>query len=178
MKRNPRKLAWTKSFRRAHGKELIVDGTLLGEMNMKRNVATRYSRENVANVLAAMERYSEIRNKRERRMYLERMKGNKARQLEADRKLVRENQHLLPPHERDVAQEMLAEDDEMASELEDEETMLDVDESEIAMDREAEALAAVKAEEKKKKGKQPAAKQDKRRKAIIGQRPDGMDIDG
>lgn len=38
------------------------------------------------------------------------MKGNKAAQLEADRKLVAENQHLLPPEYRDQAQEAMQED--------------------------------------------------------------------
>ncbi|KAI7107013.1 hypothetical protein KC352_g36804, partial [Hortaea werneckii] len=36
MKRNPRKLAWTKSFRRAHGKEMTVDSTL--QFAQRRNV--------------------------------------------------------------------------------------------------------------------------------------------
>lgn len=43
-----------------------------------------------------MERVQEIRNKRERVFYKNRMKGNAQRQKEMDRKLVAENSHLLP----------------------------------------------------------------------------------
>ncbi|KAF2503394.1 hypothetical protein BU16DRAFT_521982 [Lophium mytilinum] len=102
MKRNPRKLAWTKSFRRAHGKELTVDSTL--SFAARRNVPVRYNRDLVATTLKAMQRVSEIRARRERAFYKQRMKGNKERQRLADRKLVEENQHLLPPSERTVAE--------------------------------------------------------------------------
>lgn len=100
MKRNPRKLAWTKSFRRAHGKEMTVDSTLT--FAQRRNVPVRYNRDLVASTLKAMARVSEIRAKRERAFYKARMRGNKQRQREEDRKLVEENQHLLPPSERTV----------------------------------------------------------------------------
>ena len=99
MKRNPRKLSWTKSFRRAHGKEMTVDSTLT--FAQRRNIPVRYNRETVARTLEAMTRIEEIRSRREMRHYKERMRGNKARQLEADRKLVEENQHLLPVEERE-----------------------------------------------------------------------------
>ncbi|KAK0284638.1 ATPase-activating ribosome biosynthesis protein [Friedmanniomyces endolithicus] len=105
MKRNPRKLAWTKSFRRAHGKEMTVDSTL--QFAQRRNIPVRYNRELVATTLSAMQRVSEIRARRERQLYKNRMRGNKATQMEADRKLVAENQHLLPPQYRDQVQEVL-----------------------------------------------------------------------
>ncbi|KAK0312615.1 ATPase-activating ribosome biosynthesis protein [Friedmanniomyces endolithicus] len=105
MKRNPRKLAWTKSFRRAHGKEMTVDSTL--QFAQRRNIPVRYNRELVATTLSAMQRVSEIRARRERQFYKNRMRGNKATQMEADRKLVAENQHLLPPQYRDQVQEVL-----------------------------------------------------------------------
>ena len=138
MKRNPRKLGWTKSFRRAHGKEMVVDGALA--LAAKRNVPTRYNRETVATALKAMQRFSEIKARRERVFYKNRMKGNKSRQMEADRKLVAENQHLLPKElrdeqvlanqvdEQDIVDEMDVEmqehiASEMESELESEEEM-------------------------------------------------------
>jgi large subunit ribosomal protein L24e len=98
MKRNPRKLGWTKSFRRAHGKEMTVDSTLA--FAARRNVPVRYNRDLVQTTLKAMSRVSEIRARRERAFYKARMKGNKERQRADDRKLVEENQHLLPPSER------------------------------------------------------------------------------
>lgn len=94
MKRNPRKLAWTKAFRKSAGKEMLVDSTLT--FAARRNVPVRYNRDLVATTLKAMDRVQEIRNKRERVFYKNRMKGNKERQREMDRKLVAENSHLLP----------------------------------------------------------------------------------
>lgn len=109
MKRNPRKLAWTKSFRRAHGKEMTVDSTLT--FAQRRNIPVRYNRDLVTTTLKAMSRVSEIRAKRERAFYKARMRGNKQRQREEDRKLVEENQHLLPPSERWAAKEEVEEQD-------------------------------------------------------------------
>lgn len=94
MKRNPRKLKWTKAFRKSAGKEMVVDSTLT--FAARRNVPVRYNRDLVATTLKAMQRVSEIRQKRERVFYKKRMEGNKERAKAADRKLVAENQHLLP----------------------------------------------------------------------------------
>lgn len=92
-RRNPRKLKWTKAFRKAAGKELVVDSTLT--FAARRNVPVRYNRELVATTLKAMSRIEEIRLKRERAFYKNRMRGNKERQLATDRKLVEDNPELL-----------------------------------------------------------------------------------
>ncbi|KAI0002826.1 ribosome biogenesis protein RLP24 [Xylariaceae sp. FL0662B] len=94
MKRNPRKLKWTKAFRRAAGKELTVDSTL--QFAARRNVPVRYNRDLVAKTLQAMERVAEIRARRERAFAKRRLAGRRARQLAQDRRLVADHAHLLP----------------------------------------------------------------------------------
>lgn len=94
MKRNPRKLAWTKAFRKATGKEMVVDGTLA--FAAKRNIPIRYDRDQVAITEKAMARFEEVKQKRQRVFYKKRMARNKERQKELDRKLVAEQSHLLP----------------------------------------------------------------------------------
>lgn len=94
MKRNPRKLKWTKAFRKAAGKEMTVDSTL--QFAARRNVPVRYDRDLMAKTLKAMERVSEIRQRRERVFYKKRMAGKRERELALARKLVAENEHLLP----------------------------------------------------------------------------------
>src|SRR5271168_3505058 len=94
LKRNPRKLKWTKAFRKSAGKEMVVDSTLT--FAARRNVPVRYNREHMEKVIKAMARVSEIRQKRQRVFYKKRMAGNKERRRAADRKLVAENEHLLP----------------------------------------------------------------------------------
>ncbi|KAK7428568.1 ATPase-activating ribosome biosynthesis protein [Neonectria magnoliae] len=94
MKRNPRKLKWTKAFRKAAGKEMTVDSTL--QFAVRRNEPVRYDRELMGKTLKAMERVSEIRSRRERVFYKKRMEGKKERELAIARKLVAENEHLLP----------------------------------------------------------------------------------
>jgi len=83
MKRNPRKVRWTKAFRRANGKEMVIDSTF--EFEKRRNVPVRYDRELVATTLKAMERVQEIKSKREKAFWKNRMAGNtaKARQQAA-----------------------------------------------------------------------------------------------
>lgn len=117
LRRNPRKLRWTKAFRKAAGKELVVDSTLT--FAARRNVPVRYNRDLVATTLKAMSRVEEIRQKRERAFYKNRMKGNKERNLALDKRLVEQNPELLRMRdvelrrkaERLAAREAAAEDE-------------------------------------------------------------------
>lgn len=73
---------------------MIVDSTL--QLAARRNVPVRYNRNLVSTTLKAMQRVSEIRARRERVFFKNRMAGNKERRRAANRKLVAENEHLLP----------------------------------------------------------------------------------
>ena len=106
MKRNPRKVRWTKAFRKAAGKEMTVDSTL--EFEKRRNVPVRYDRELVTATLNAMQRIQEIKARRERAFYRARMAkaagGNvKAKAKEVDRLAVHRNQHLRRAIQADAA---------------------------------------------------------------------------
>lgn len=94
MKRNPRKLKWTKAYRKNAGKEMVVDSTLL--FGARRNEPVRYDRQLVQKTLLAMQRISEIRARRERVFYKKRMAGKRERELAEARRLVANNEHLLP----------------------------------------------------------------------------------
>ncbi|KAJ4374658.1 ATPase-activating ribosome biosynthesis protein [Didymella sp. IMI 355093] len=152
MKRNPRKLAWTKSFRRAHGKEMTVDSTLA--FAQRRNIPVRYNRDLVQTTLKAMSRVTEIRARRERAFYKARMRGNKQRQREEDRKLVEENQHLLPPSERFAAQQLGETEEEVdvaavKAKVDKRRKEIEMDESELDSDLE-ETLPKQKTKTKRK----------------------------
>ncbi|KAK7207325.1 hypothetical protein BZA70DRAFT_270999 [Myxozyma melibiosi] len=149
MKRNPRKLKWTKAFRKSAGKEMVVDSTLT--FAARRNVPVRYNRELVSVTLTAMQRVSEIRAKRERAFYKNRMRDNKARQREEDRKLVAENEELLKqggliPRTRTVAAE---EDEEVFVDAEEDEAQMSVDED-VEVEQKEEVLVKVPAKRRSK----------------------------
>lgn len=72
MKRNPMKLKWTKTFRRAHNKELTADSTL--EFEQRRNVPVKYNRELVATTLHVMKRQAEIKDRRQKDFWKARMR--------------------------------------------------------------------------------------------------------
>jgi large subunit ribosomal protein L24e len=71
MKRNPRKVRWTKAFRKAAGKEMTIDSTI--EFEKRRNVPVRYDRELVQTTIKAMKRVAEIRKRREHAFWKNRM---------------------------------------------------------------------------------------------------------
>lgn len=132
-RRNPRKLKWTKAFRKAAGKELAVDSTLT--FAQRRNVPVRYNRELVATTLKAMARIEEIRQKRERAFYKNRMRGNKERDFLRDKKLVESNPELLRVREIEIANAMAKEQArEEANAME----SMDEDEEEMEIDSEEE----------------------------------------
>ncbi|KAJ1401772.1 TRASH domain [Sesbania bispinosa] len=63
MKRNPRKVKWTKAYRRVHGKDMTQDSTF--EFERKRNRPERYDRNLAENVLKAIPKIDKIRVSRE-----------------------------------------------------------------------------------------------------------------
>lgn len=152
-RRNPRKLRWTKAFRKAAGKELVVDSTLT--FAARRNVPVRYNRDLVATTLTAMSRVEEIRQKRERAFYKNRMRGNKERKIAADRKIVEQNPELLKMREvelRRKAERAAAREDvaAMASDGEEEEEEL-ASEDMMSMDEDMESESESEAEQTKQK---------------------------
>ncbi|EDO37625.1 predicted protein [Nematostella vectensis] len=93
MKRNPRKMKWTKAFRKAAGKDLAIDSTF--EFEKKRNVPVKYNRELWSNTVRAMKRIEEIKQKRQAQHIKNRLKPNKELVKEADKKEVQQNISLI-----------------------------------------------------------------------------------
>lgn len=92
---------------------MLVDTTL--QFAARRNIPVRYNRDLVSTTLKAMKRVSEIRARREAVFFKNRMAGNKKRARAANRKLVAENEHLLP---RQRASERMAAEIEEPLEVE------------------------------------------------------------
>lgn len=70
-KRNPRTVRWTKSFRKAAGKELTVDPSF--EFEKRRNVPVKYNRELWRRTMEAVKQVSEIRSRRESKFVMDRL---------------------------------------------------------------------------------------------------------
>lgn len=147
-RRNPRKLKWTKAFRKAAGKELVVDLTLT--FANRRNVPVRYNRDLVATTLKAMLRIEEIRQKRERAFYKNRMKGNKERQLAMDRKLVESHPELLRMRDVELRREAEKAARKEAAMDEDEDEEME-DEMEVSSEEEEVAQKVVLKNKKKRR---------------------------
>ncbi|XP_057797001.1 probable ribosome biogenesis protein RLP24 [Salvia miltiorrhiza] len=85
MKRNPRKVKWTKAYRRLHGKDMTQDSTF--DFERKRNRPERYDRNVTENTLKAIKKIDKVRVDRENRHHIKRMKPKKA---QLQRELVKE----------------------------------------------------------------------------------------
>ena len=73
MKRNPRKVRWTKAFRKAAGKELTGDAVF--EFEKRRHVPLVLNVQSVEKTLKVMDKIQKIKSKREMRFYENRMAG-------------------------------------------------------------------------------------------------------
>ncbi|CAD5122003.1 DgyrCDS10456 [Dimorphilus gyrociliatus] len=92
-KRNPRKVRWTKAFRKSSGKELAVDPTF--EFEKRRNAPVKYDRQLWKNSIKAMKRIEEIRVKRQNQHIINRLKKGKELRKADDIKEVEKNMHLI-----------------------------------------------------------------------------------
>lgn len=113
MKRNPRKLRWTKAFRKAAGKELAIDTTFAFER--RRNRAVKYDRDTVAATLKAMPVIDKIRRDREHDFYRGRMV---VREKETRKDALRELASGLDILGPLVVREKIRERDEQARQME------------------------------------------------------------
>jgi large subunit ribosomal protein L24e len=100
MKRNPRKVRWTKAYRKLAGKELAEDATF--ELERRRNRPEKYDRQLMHKTVQAMQKVDEVRVKRQERFHEARMARAKGAQvaqekqeLERDISLVRAPAALL-----------------------------------------------------------------------------------
>ncbi|CCG23848.1 Rlp24 ribosomal protein [Candida orthopsilosis Co 90-125] len=163
-RRNPRKLRWTKAFRKAAGKELVVDSTLT--FAARRNVPVRYNRDLVATTLKGMSRIEEIRQKRERAFYKNRMKDNKERDFASDKKLVEENPELLRLREvelRRKAEKQAAKENAMEEEEQEDVEGVEEDEEMVSEDEEMESESESESEAETEKVKQKVLLKNKRK---------------
>eukprot|EP01064_Diplonema_japonicum_P012876 TRINITY_DN2022_c15_g1_i1.p2 TRINITY_DN2022_c15_g1~~TRINITY_DN2022_c15_g1_i1.p2 ORF type:complete len:184 (+),score=45.56 TRINITY_DN2022_c15_g1_i1:66-617(+) len=93
LKRTPRKTRWTKTFRKAMGKELAVDTTL--EFERKRNVPVKYNRDLVQRTLRAMKQVQTIKERREKAHWDERMKARTEAETTTGLKILEPNLHRI-----------------------------------------------------------------------------------
>ena len=113
LKRNPRKVKWTKAGRKAAGKEMVVDSTL--EFEKRRNRPIKYDRELFGKTLEAMDKIKSIQQKREEIFYKTRMREGKAKEREAIKLDIQQNIELLAPAVADrekVLQKIVTKDKE------------------------------------------------------------------
>ena len=73
-KLNPRKLRWTKAFRRAAGKEMAMDTSF--DFERQRNRPVKYDRDLMKKTVRAMEKVQAIKSAREKRFWDKRMEKN------------------------------------------------------------------------------------------------------
>ncbi|KAF8495390.1 ribosomal protein L24e-domain-containing protein [Gautieria morchelliformis] len=97
MKRNPRKVRWTKAFRKAAGKEMTIDSTF--EFEKRRNVPVRYDRELMQTTIKAIKRVAEIKRRREHTFWKNRMAAarEKHRAARTKKQLARHSVKLVQP---------------------------------------------------------------------------------
>ena len=110
-KKNPRKIRWTKAYRKTHGKELVTDPVY--EFEKIRNTPIKYNREIWTDTIQAMDKLSKIRKDREDRFFMKRMKRAEKTKKEIIKKnLIRHEQLISDPKIREKVDKLREERDE------------------------------------------------------------------
>ncbi|XP_055375069.1 probable ribosome biogenesis protein RLP24 [Condylostylus longicornis] len=118
-KKNPRKVRWTKAFRKAAGKELSIDPSF--EFEKRRNIPIKYNRELWLKTLDAMKRVTEIKEKRQAHFVMQRLRKGRDVEIEMDVKDVQRNIALIRSPAAGLKERRAKEAEEEAALMEQEE---------------------------------------------------------
>lgn len=94
MKRNPRKVKWTKAFRHLRGKDMTQDATF--EFERKRNRPERYDRNVTEQTLKAIPLITKIRQERQIIHIAKRQQAGKSMSRKKDAKELEQDLQMLP----------------------------------------------------------------------------------
>ncbi len=110
-KKNPRKIRWTKAYRKTNGKELVTDPVY--EFEKIRNTPIKYNREIWTDTVQAMDKLAKIRKDREDRFFMRRMRRAQKTKKEIIKKdLIRHEQLIADPEIRKKVDKLREERDE------------------------------------------------------------------
>ena len=94
-KRNPRKVAWTKAYRKTRGKEMAVDKTF--DFEKRRNRPVKYDRDLMGKTILALKKVESIQSAREQRHFDNRMNDAKSEKKAQVRVEIEKSIELLAP---------------------------------------------------------------------------------
>ena len=110
-KKNPRKIRWTKAYRKTHGKELVTDPVY--DFEKIRNTPIKYNRDIWTDTIQAMDKLAKIRKDREDRFFEKRMRRAAHDKKEIIKKdLIRHEQLISDPKIREKVDKLREERDE------------------------------------------------------------------
>uniref|UniRef100_A0A1B0BA93 Probable ribosome biogenesis protein RLP24 n=1 Tax=Glossina palpalis gambiensis TaxID=67801 RepID=A0A1B0BA93_9MUSC len=92
-KKNPRKVRWTKAYRKAVGKELAIDPSF--EFEKRRNAPIKYNREMWSKALGAIKKVNEIKERRQDQFVMDRLRKGRQVEIRMDVKDVQCNISLI-----------------------------------------------------------------------------------
>lgn len=92
-KKNPRKVKWTKAYRKTVGKEMAVDPSF--EFEKRRNVPVKYNRELWGKSVEAMKKVEVIRQRRQNLHIMQRLRKGRVLEQERDIKEVQRDLSLI-----------------------------------------------------------------------------------
>ena len=110
-KKNPRKIRWTKAYRKTHGKELVTEPVY--DFEQIKDSTIKYNRNVWVDTIQAMEKLDKIRTDRENKFFDMRMRKAKKTQKEIIKKdLIRHEMLISDPKIREKVDKLREERDE------------------------------------------------------------------
>ncbi|XP_043495645.1 probable ribosome biogenesis protein RLP24 [Polistes fuscatus] len=115
-KKNPRKVKWTKAYRKTIGKELAIDPSF--EFEKRRNIPVKYNRELWTKTVEAIKKVENIKQRRSNLHIMQRLRKGRTLERERDIKEVQRDLSLIRSpaaglKERKKLEEIAEEDVEM-----------------------------------------------------------------